>query len=318
MDKQQIHGAKHDLTRLESAYHYGRVVVSHAGRLGNAAGRWVVHQLREIRGEIIRAMRPPVKVRVSRNGGLIVAVRPEFGGQVVVVRPFGYGDADPLVVRYGEVEDGWTILVRRHDRSTYSGSSKNVFVGDGEGGVDFAIGYFPDKATAEEAMEEIRRVFLSGRVTGRTVVYPMVRVGLAALALVVALVAVRTWFSHRVPATGEGLASVSAADSAAPAPPPTTAGLMALFAGAKPGQGQETGVPPSLAAALGGNAGKPPAGFDLADDIYNEAMAKAKASMHEQGPPQSLAPDAGLKGFGLSGGATGAGCDPKLAFKVSP
>lgn len=290
------------------AYHYGRVVVSRARRLGKAAGRWVVHQLREIRGEITREMRPPVKVRRHGTTALSISVRPEFGGELVVL-PLGTlhevslrtPGARSLTVK---AEVSGREASEDSERPRYEVHIKRL------DGTPLILGPFPDAQVAAEAMDRIRRPLMGVGGTGRWVMAGLV------VPQLVFLLAVWAWFAHRVPATGEGLASVSAADSAAPAP--TTAGLMALFAGAKPGQEQAPGVPSSLAAALGGSAGKPPAGFDLADDIYNEAMAKAKASMHEQGPPQSLAPDAGLKGFGLSGGATGAGCDPKLAFKVSP
>lgn len=255
---------------------------------------WTLTQLREMRREIQRAARPPVKVRTHGRNVLAISTRPEFGGGLLLVPLNGSGIVGASWSRPNN---------SRSDAEVRFGV--DVWADTPNGREIWPVGEFPDKETAEQACDLIRKP-LTGSTWGKWVVRVLV--------LWFLVILLRAWFAQPAVASG-AVAAAPGAGATAAAVDPSAAALMGLFGN---GGGESAGnVPPALAAALAGD-GATPASGSLADEIYNEAMAKAKVSMHEQGPPQSPAPDTGLKGFGLSGGQTGAGCDPKLAFKVSP
>lgn len=244
--------------------------------------QWLKYQVREIGRELKRAIRPPVRVRPQGKHALAISARQEFGGRVVLLPLGGRG----------------LVAV---DRVAADGGVHKVVIraGDTPGGDTWSVGAFPDLDTAMEAVAIIRKP-LTGSAWGKWV--------WRVLLLWLALILLRTWFNGPNPDAAAAAAGIDPARAAAPGPATATSALMGLFGDR---------ATPGLAALAAG--AEPGAGYEsLADEIYEEAMAKAKASAYEQGPPQSPVPDVGLKGFGLSGGASGAGCDPKLAFKVDP
>lgn len=244
--------------------------------------QWVAYQFREIWREIKRAIRPPVTVRPHGRNVLAISTRPEFGSGVLLM---------PMSGSAGVVGATWSTATNE------PGYGVEVWSETPSGRDVWPVGRFPDRETAEHVVELICKP-LTGSSWGKWVF----RIVLLWLALIL----VRAWFNAPSPAA-VGI------DPANAAPAPTEAALMGLFGGS----GGTPAMPPGLTALAAGtqhNAGTE----SLADEIYNAAMAQSRQAMHEQGPPQSPAPDTGLKSFGLSGGTTGEGCDPKLAFKVGP
>lgn len=274
---------------------YVRTLSGAFGRVRSRGWAWMRYQIRETWREMKRAAHPPVKVRAHGRNVLAISTDPGYaaGGLLLL----------PLSGNSGAVGAGWV-------RPSTVGGAYEVEVWTEAGGPGarrvWSVGAFPDKETAQYAVELIRKP-LTGGTWGKWIV----RLFLLWLALIL----VRTWFDQEAAAATGRDAAVAGSVQAAPSALAGNAALMGLFAG---GQESTAGTSAALMSALKGDAVTAGADMSLADEIYSEAIAKAKASMREQGPPQSPAPDTGLKSFGLSGGASGAGCDPKLAFKVSP
>ena len=272
---------------------FSRKAASAVGRawsrsMGWITGRmvpWLRLQGREIVGEIRSALRPPVKVRQHGRGALAVSARPEFGGAIVVI-PIGSSS----VVGVDACQEGGSHEVRVW--ATHGGDGRSTW----------SVGRFPNRETAQLAVDIIRKPLIASG-------WGKWALGLAALW--VGVILLRTWMAMPVvPVESSHAAEVGTAVGTG------NPGLMGLFGGAH-GQSPGAGVSAALSAALAGSQ-DPSAGQSLADQIYEEAMRQAQVSQREQGPPAAPGPDPGLSGFGLSNGATGEGCDPELAFKVSP
>lgn len=272
LDAPVAKGSGHWRDRMSAAFLKGR--------------RWLAHQAREMWREIKRAARPPVTVRLHGKQVLAISTRPEFGGGLVLM---------PLSGNCGVVAAAWSETVSANAPKAFGVEVWNDAAA-GERQI-WPVGEFPDRATAEEVVERIRKP-LTGSTWGKWV--------FRAAVLWIALIAVRAWFNAPAP---QGAGAQAATASAVPG-----SALLQLMG---PG-GMGGSDSPSLAALAGDAGGGASGGGSLADDIYKEAMAAQRQSMHEQGPPQTPSPDIDLKSFGLAGGKNGEGCDPKLAFKVEP
>lgn len=267
-------------------------------------------QLREIRAELTRAMRPVAKVRVLRDYGVAMTKAGRYGGGTILVPIRNASTAETLGVAVEEQRDGFGV-------SVYSAAAV-------EGRTSLRVERWKidgvtDRVAAEQLKQRIERAMVQSAGGAGGSVWPK---ALAAAAVVVVAVGL---LSSRAPKPqgGEHVASEQAGQQSVEQ---ANAGLAALFgapANAMPVNGEA--IPAEIMAEVLAGAGlDPAAAAELQaaggnDPWVAQAMASAKQvaqeTIFQQGAVGTPPPDPSLKQFGL--GNTIAGCDPALSFKVS-
>lgn len=275
-----------------------------------AVWRLAVHQLREIRAELTRAMRPVAKVRVLRDYGVAMTKAARYGGGTILVPIRNASTAETLGVAVEEQRDGFGV-------SVYSAAAV-------EGRTSLRVERWKidgvtDRLAAEQLKQRIERAMVQSAGGAGGSVWPK---ALAAAAVVVVAVGL---LSNRAPKP-EGGEQVASAQAEQQSMEEANAALAALFgapANAMPVNGEA--IPAEIMAEVLAGAGlDPAAAAELQaaggnDPWVAQAMASAKQvaqeTIFQQGAVGTPPPDPSLKQFGL--GNTIAGCDPALSFKVS-
>lgn len=251
--------------------------------------RWLVHQAAEIRGELQRATRPPVKVRWMEGNALGIQLSAQHGGGFVVVPMASGAMADVMSVESGRSGHSHTVNIFRQ----YSRGGQ--LLRDRAWSIDLK-----DASTARFVMASLVAAYTRGRSGSRALRNMM----LAAVALVAIVAAVT--------ASRPGQSASPVPDAQASAQDPMAAALAATSFNA------EGGLPPELMAQILAGAQQAQAGTEstggVASDIEHESASMFQSRMHAGGPPQVPEEDVDMNSFGL--GRTIAGCDPSLKFKV--
>ncbi|MEX3556886.1 MAG: hypothetical protein VB135_00175 [Burkholderia sp.] len=251
--------------------------------------QWLRLQAAEIRGELQRATRPPVKVRWMEGNALGIQLSAQHGGGFVVVPMASGAMADVMSVESGRSGHSHTVNIFRQ----YSRSGQ--LLRDRAWSIDLK-----DASTARFVMASLVAAYTRGR-SGSHALRNMM---LGAVALVAIAAAVT--------ATRPGQSASPVPEAQASAPDPMTAALAATSFNA------EGGLPPELMAQILAGAQQAQAGTQnaggVASDIEHESASMFQSRMHAGGPPQVPEEDVDMNSFGL--GRTIAGCDPSLKFKV--
>ncbi|KAG0166433.1 hypothetical protein DFQ30_007198 [Apophysomyces sp. BC1015] len=228
-----------------------------------ALSNTVVNMLRAIWRKLKAALRPSVKVKLTRKN-LFITLAGDLGGEFHVLPRAGLTEATKFAVAASG--DGYVLEMT-------------------SGGGKASLAHFPGEGEARAALEKLNKA-LTGNQVGKWIG--------RAVVLWLGWLLVTSYLQVSQPA------QESALESNAPTafmPPPST-GLQEF---------------PTASAADGLQAKSE----NLADDIYQQAMAAKARAERENMPPKVNDNTTGLDSFGLDTGAqAGPGCDPKLAFKV--
>lgn len=262
----------------------------HAVGVAAVAGlQWLRLQGAEIRGELQRATRPPVKVRWMEGNALGIQLSAQHGGGFVVVPMASGAMADVMSVESGRSGHSHTVNIFRQ----YSRSGQ--LLRDRAWSIDLK-----DASTARYVMDSLVAAYTRGRSGSRA----LRNIMLAAVALVAIVGAVT--------ASRPGQSASPVPEAQASAQDPMAAALAATSFNA------EGGLPPELMAQILAGAQQAQAGTQntggVASDIEHESASMFQSRMHAGGPPQVPEEDVDMNSFGL--GRTIAGCDPSLKFKV--
>ncbi|MGZ1522172.1 hypothetical protein [Xanthomonas citri] len=293
--EQRVQTAPGRLDRLAAGLHKGiaRLRSFRVLRPAFAMLSWSARQVVEIRGEIRRAVRAPVRVRLMEGNALGLQVADSYGGGFVVVPMPAAGSADVLAVESGRHGFSHTVSIYRQSNRQMQVLRERAW------SIDLA-----DASTAKHVMDGIVSAYTRGRSggkTGRRLAF--------ATAAVIAVLATVGFFR-----TGQPSAPVAEAQAASP-----DLALNGLAAASFDPAG---GLPPELMAQImagaqqaAGGVGAPGAGQGLSDSISAQSSDAFQSQMHAEGPPQVPVEDPSMVSFGL--GRTIAGCDPSLKFKVA-
>ncbi|MGX9960596.1 hypothetical protein ACW0US_17760 [Xanthomonas euvesicatoria] len=244
--------------------------------------RWAGRQGREIRSELDRAFRPPVKVSMIDGHTLGIEKGARYGGGFVAVPLPSASSVDVISVQVEERGATHSVVVLRE--ATRGGRTLSDRV--------WSFDRLEERSTAEHIMGSIVKTYTRGKRPASRRAW----LGAAAAAGLVVFV----------------VTALPSNNAKARAEAPSEPSAVGAMAGLSPTFDANGGLPPELMAQILAGAGS---AAPALDQHIKQASAQAFADgMHAGGPPQIPAEASGDASFGL--GKTIAGCDPELAFKV--